>query len=138
MCGSPRGLPFSTLLSWVMYVILDEMGRSIIAGTSILIATGSSAMLWSVLILPQLIDGPWSNRPRVAILEITGQIGVQVRAQEMVRTIKALREDRRVLAVLVDVDSPGGSAGTRRGRLRRRRRPALALLREAAVQRRDA
>jgi len=95
-------------------------------------------MLWSVLILPQLIDGPWSNRPRVAILEITGQIGVQVRAQEMVRTIKALREDRRVLAVLVDVDSPGGSAGTRRGRLRRRRRPALALLREAAVQRRDA
>ena len=65
-------------------------------------------MPWSVLILPQLIDGPWSNRPRVAILEITGQIGVQVRAQEMVRTIKALREDRRVLAVLVDVDSPGG------------------------------
>jgi len=62
-----------------------------------------------VLILPQLIDGPWSNRPRVAILEIAGQIGVQVRAQEMVRTIKALREDRRVLAVLVDVDSPGGT-----------------------------
>ncbi|MDO8614777.1 MAG: hypothetical protein Q7T33_03445 [Dehalococcoidia bacterium] len=47
--------------------------------------------------------------PRVAILEITRQIGVQVRAQEMVRTIKVLREDRRVLAVLVDVDSPGGA-----------------------------
>ena len=31
---------------------------------------------------------------------------MQVRAQGMVRTIKALREDRRVLAVLVDVDSP--------------------------------
>jgi len=39
-----------------------------------------------MLVLPQLIDGPWSNRPRVAILEIMGQIGVQVRAQEMVRT----------------------------------------------------
>ena len=44
-----------------------------------------------MLVLPQLIDGPWSNRRRVAILEITGQIGVQVRAQEMVRKIKALR-----------------------------------------------
>jgi protease-4 len=46
----------------------------------------------------------------VAVLEITGQIGVQVRAQEMVRTIKHLREDRRVKGVLVEVDSPGGSA----------------------------
>lgn len=67
-------------------------------------------ILTLVLVLPQFIDGPWSNRPRVAVLEITGQIGVQVRAQEMVRTIKHLREDKRVLAVLVDVDSPGGSA----------------------------
>jgi len=56
--------------------------------------------------LPQLIDGLRSKRTRVAILEITGQTGLRARAQGMVRTIKALREDRRVPAVLVDVDSP--------------------------------
>ena len=62
--------------------------------------------------------GRGPTAPGVAILEIFGQIGVQARAQEMVRAIKALREDRRVLAVLVDVDSPrwtkaGGDSGTR-------------------------
>lgn len=62
-----------------------------------------------VLVLPQLIDGPW-GRPRIAVLEIHGAIGAQVRAPEMVRTLKSLREDRRVQGVLLDVDSPGGSA----------------------------
>ena len=44
------------------------------------------------------------------MLEVAGQIGVQVRGPEMVRTIKALREDHRVQAVVVEIDSPGGSA----------------------------
>src|SRR6266545_8308263 len=55
---------------------------------------------------PQL---PW-NAPRIAILEISGAIGAQVRGPEMVRAIKALTEDRRVRAVVVEIDSPGGSA----------------------------
>lgn len=55
---------------------------------------------------PQL---PW-RRPRIAILEITGAIGVQVRGPDMVRTIRALADDPRVRAVVIDIDSPGGSA----------------------------
>jgi protease-4 len=62
-----------------------------------------------MIALTQLLDAPWT-KPRIAVLEITGPIGVQVRAPEMIRTIKALREDRRVQAVVVEVDSPGGSA----------------------------
>ncbi len=57
----------------------------------------------------ELLEMPW-QRPRIAVLEVAGPIGVQVRGPEMVRTIKALREDRRVQAVVVEVDSPGGSA----------------------------
>jgi len=52
---------------------------------------------------------PW-QAPRIAVLEITGAIGMQVRGPEMVRTIRALTEDRRIRAVVIDVDSPGGSA----------------------------
>ena len=50
------------------------------------------------------------STPRIAVLEISGAIGVQVKAPEMVRTIKALREDRRVQAVVVEIGSPGSSA----------------------------
>jgi protease-4 len=52
---------------------------------------------------------PWKT-PRIAVLEITGGIGVQVRGPAMVRTIRALKEDKRIRAVVVDVDSGGGSA----------------------------
>jgi protease IV len=62
-----------------------------------------------MLVLPKIIDVPWQH-PRIAVLEISGAIGVQVKAPEMVRIIKALREDRRVQAVVVEIDSPGGSA----------------------------
>jgi len=62
-----------------------------------------------MLILPTFIDLPWT-RPRVVVLEITGAIGVQVRAPEMLRTIKALREDKNVHAVVIDIESGGGSA----------------------------
>lgn len=60
-------------------------------------------------IMPRPLETPWSA-PRIAVLEITGAIGVQVRGPEMVRTIKALADDRRVRAVVVEIDSPGGSA----------------------------
>src|SRR5437867_10962003 len=52
---------------------------------------------------------PW-NAPRIGILQISGAIGAQVRGPEMVRAIKALGDDSRVRAVVVEVDSPGGSA----------------------------
>jgi protease-4 len=56
-----------------------------------------------------MMEMPWT-KPRIAVLEISGAIGAQVRGPEMVRTIKALREDPRVQAVVVEIDSPGGSA----------------------------
>ena len=59
--------------------------------------------------LPRKIETPWTA-PRIAVLEISGAIGMQVRGPEMVRTIKGLTEDARVRAVVVEVDSPGGSA----------------------------
>ncbi len=52
---------------------------------------------------------PWTA-PRIAILEISGTIGMTVRGPEMVRTINSLANDARVRAVVVEVDSPGGSA----------------------------
>jgi len=59
--------------------------------------------------LPLAVELPWTA-PRIAILEISGAIGMTVRAPEMVRTINALAEDTRVRAVVVEVDSQGGSA----------------------------
>lgn len=60
-------------------------------------------------LMPRSFVPPW-KAPRIAVLEISGQIGVQVRGPEMVRAIKSLREDPRVRAVVVEIDSPGGSA----------------------------
>lgn len=62
-----------------------------------------------MLVLSRFMEMPW-QQPKIAVLEISGPIGVQVRGPEMVRTIKSLREDDRVQAVVVEVDSPGGSA----------------------------
>jgi len=52
---------------------------------------------------------PWSG-PRIAVLEISGAIGQQVRGMDLVRTIRGLTNDARVKAVVVQIDSPGGSA----------------------------
>jgi protease-4 len=60
-------------------------------------------------LIPDRSQLPW-RAPRIAVLEITGAIGTQVRGPEMVRAIRALAEDRRVRAVVVEIDSPGGSA----------------------------
>jgi protease-4 len=62
-----------------------------------------------MLVVPQIIELPW-QKPRIAVLEISGAIGAQVRGPEMTRTIKSLREDARVQAVVIEIDSPGGSA----------------------------
>ncbi len=60
-------------------------------------------------VLPLSVELPWTG-PRIAVLEVAGTIGMQVRGPEMVRTINALAQDQRVRAVVVEVDSPGGSA----------------------------
>ena len=50
------------------------------------------------------------SRPRIAVLEMYGPIGPVIRGPEFARTISALAQDARVRSVVVDVDSPGGSA----------------------------
>ena len=47
---------------------------------------------------------------RVAVVRLYGQIGGGGRTAELVELLKHLRESRRVPAVVIDIDSPGGSA----------------------------
>lgn len=50
-------------------------------------------------------------RPRrVAILRLYGPIGGAGRTAEWIETARSLRESKRVPAVVLDIDSPGGSA----------------------------
>ena len=58
---------------------------------------------------PRPITLPWTG-PRISVLEISGAIGQQVRGMALVRTIRGLTNDPRVKAVVVQIDSPGGSA----------------------------
>jgi protease-4 len=44
------------------------------------------------------------------VLQIHGAIGQQVRGMELVRTLRGLASDQRVKAVVLEIDSPGGSA----------------------------
>lgn len=60
-------------------------------------------------VIPFPFELPWTA-PRIAVLEISGTIGMAVRGPEVVRTVNALAEDARVRAVVVEIDSPGGSA----------------------------
>lgn len=53
---------------------------------------------------------PLIPRKRVAIVEIHGTIGGAIRSQTYVPLLKRLREDGRTRAVVLDIDSPGGSA----------------------------
>jgi len=52
---------------------------------------------------------PWP-RERIAVVEIHGPIMSATRIVEQVRLLQAAAADRRVRAMVVDVDSPGGSA----------------------------
>jgi protease-4 len=57
---------------------------------------------------------PWTARlfpeGRVAIIRLHGPIGGSGRTLELIDLAQRLRESRRVPAVVLDVDSPGGSA----------------------------
>lgn len=48
--------------------------------------------------------------PRVAVVEMYGTIGGAIRTHQYVPALKQLRENKRVRAVVLDIDSPGGSA----------------------------
>ena len=52
---------------------------------------------------------PWLV-PRIAIVELFGVLGTTIRSPDYDRILTALRDDARVKAVVVDIDSPGGSA----------------------------
>lgn len=51
------------------------------------------------------------NPARIAVTELFGAIGSPARTTEYVRMFRALEENERVRAVVIDIDSPGGSAG---------------------------
>jgi protease-4 len=59
--------------------------------------------------LPLLFPIRWPP-PRVAVVELYGTIGGGIRTQQYVPLFKSLRTSRRVRAVVLDIDSPGGSA----------------------------
>ena len=46
--------------------------------------------------------------PRVAVVEISGQIGARISPREVSRLLHSLRSDTRFPAVVLDIDSPGG------------------------------
>src|SRR3990170_1938073 len=76
--------------------------------------------------------------PRIAVLEMYGPIGPVIRGPEFVRTISALAQDQRVRSVVIDVDSPGGSAPVadsiyRALRHLSARKPTLAYIRGAGL-----
>ncbi|MGQ9572694.1 MAG: signal peptide peptidase SppA [Dehalococcoidia bacterium] len=52
---------------------------------------------------------PWLV-PRIAVVELFGVLGTTIRGPEYGRMLSALCDDSRVRAVVVDIDSPGGSA----------------------------
>jgi protease-4 len=51
----------------------------------------------------------WLRRPRIAVTELHGIIGNRPRTAEQVRIFESLRKDGGVRAVVLDIDSPGGS-----------------------------
>jgi len=52
---------------------------------------------------------PWLV-PRIGVVELFGVLGTTIRGPDYGRMLSTLRDDTRVKAVVVDIDSPGGSA----------------------------
>jgi protease-4 len=53
---------------------------------------------------------PLIPKKRIAVVDFHGAIGSSIRTQVYVPLLKRLREDKRTRAVVLDIDSPGGSA----------------------------
>ncbi|MCH8920536.1 MAG: S49 family peptidase, partial [Chloroflexi bacterium] len=86
------------------------------------------------MVLPELPIG----RPHTAVLELYGALGSAIRGPEYVRTISALAQDPRVRSVVLDIDSPGGSAPVadliyRSLRHLSSRKPTVAFIRGAGL-----
>jgi protease-4 len=64
--------------------------------------------------LARLLRGTLRRRPplagQVAILRLYGPIAGGARSADWIESVRRLREARRIPAVVVDIDSPGGSA----------------------------
>ena len=56
------------------------------------------------------MDLPILPKKRIAVVDLHGTIGTAIRSQVFVPMLKRLREDDRTRAVVLDIDSPGGSA----------------------------
>ena len=52
----------------------------------------------------------FKRRPGIAVIEMHGTIGTAIREPEYTRLFERVRENRKVGALVVDIDSPGGSA----------------------------
>lgn len=61
-------------------------------------------------LLRQLLPGRLFPAGRVAVIRLHGPIGGTARTSELVELARRLRESSRVPAVVIDIDSPGGSA----------------------------
>ncbi|MBI2724127.1 MAG: signal peptide peptidase SppA [Chloroflexi bacterium] len=48
---------------------------------------------------------------RIAIAELFGAIGSPARTSEYVRMMRSIEENKRIRALVIDIDSPGGGAG---------------------------
>jgi protease-4 len=51
------------------------------------------------------------NPERIAVTELFGAIGAPERTSAYVRMLKAIEENKRIRALVIDIDSPGGGAG---------------------------
>ena len=51
------------------------------------------------------------NPERIAVTELFGVIGSPEKTTAMVRMLKAIEDNKRIRAVVLDIDSPGGGAG---------------------------
>jgi len=51
------------------------------------------------------------NPERIAVTELFGAIGSPQRTAEFGRMLKAIEDNKRIRAMVVDIDSPGGAAG---------------------------
>lgn len=51
------------------------------------------------------------NPERIAVTELFGAIGSPAKTSEYVRMLKAIEENKRIKALVIDIDCPGGGAG---------------------------
>ena len=51
------------------------------------------------------------NPERIAVAELFGSIGNPARTSEYIRMLRAVEENPRIKALVLDIDSPGGAAG---------------------------